>query len=278
MCAPLRTHRLIDNINGEKRMSRLRNKVAIITGGARGMGGATSRLFVAEGAKVVIADVLDDDGGKLAAELGDSALFVHHDVSDEASWHALLEKAIAKFGGVDVLVNNAGVLLFKSIAETSLADFERVIDINLVGTFLGVKIVGAHMIGRRHGSIVNISSVDGMKGANSLSAYNASKWGIRGLTKAAAMEYGHKGVRVNSVHPGGIDTAMGNPYSEARAEANKRYTMVPLQRIGEPSEVAYTSLFLASDEASYLCGAEIAVDGGMLTGQYYVGFPGAPGV
>src|SRR3546814_14267402 len=118
------------------------------------------------------------------------------------------------------------------------------------------------MIGRRHGSIVNISSVDGMKGANSLSAYNASKWGIRGLTKAAAMEYGHKGVRVNSVHPGGIDTAMGNPFSEARAEANKRYTLVPLQRIGEPSEVAYTSLFLALHDASFLVGAEGWKSGG----------------
>ncbi|MGH8443722.1 MAG: SDR family NAD(P)-dependent oxidoreductase [Solimonas sp.] len=259
-------------------MSRLKNKVAIITGGARGMGAATVRLFAAEGAKVVITDVLEEDGSKLAAEIGASALFLKHDVSDEGAWHAVLERAIAAFGGVDILVNNAGVLLFKTIADTSKAEFERIIDINLVGTFLGVKIVGQHMIGRRHGSIVNISSVDGMKSANSISAYSASKWAIRGLTRAAAMEYGHKGVRVNSVHPGGIDTAMGNPYAESRAEVNKRYTMVPLQRVGEPSEVARTSLFLASDDASYLCGAEIAVDGGMLTGQYYVGFPGAPGV
>ncbi|WP_028008868.1 SDR family NAD(P)-dependent oxidoreductase [Solimonas flava] len=259
-------------------MSRLRNKVAIITGGARGMGAATARLFAAEGAKLVISDVLDDDGARLAAELGERALFVHHDVSDENAWHGVLDRAVAAFGGVDVLVNNAGVLLFRTLAETSKADFERVIDINLVGTFLGVKIVGQHMVGRRHGSIVNISSVDGMKGANGLGAYASSKWGIRGLTRVAAMEYGHKGVRVNSVHPGGIDTAMGNPYAEARAEVNKRYAMVPLQRVGEPDEVARTSLFLASDESSYLCGAEIAVDGGMLTGQYYVGFPGAPGV
>lgn len=259
-------------------MSRLRNKVAVVTGGARGMGAATTRLFAAEGAKVVIADVLDEDGAKLAAELGGAALFLHHDVADEGSWHALLEAATTKFGGVDVLVNNAGVLLFRTLAETSKTDFERVVDINLVGSFLGVKIVGQHMVGRRAGSIVNISSVDGMKGANGLGAYCASKWGIRGLTRVAAMEYGHRGVRVNSIHPGGIDTAMGNPYGEARAEVNKRYTMVPLQRVGETEEVARVSLFLASDESSYVCGAEIAVDGGMLTGQYYVGFPGAPGV
>ncbi|HZP12950.1 MAG TPA: SDR family oxidoreductase, partial [Nevskiaceae bacterium] len=136
----------------------------------------------------------------------------------------------------------------------------------------------AHMVGNKRGSIVNISSVDGMKGANGLGAYSASKWGIRGLTKVAAMEFGHKGVRVNSVHPGGIDTAMGNPYAEPKDKVNQRYTMVPLQRVGDPEEVARTSLFLASDDASYLCGAEIAVDGGMVTGQYYVGFPGAPGV
>ncbi|WP_028080185.1 SDR family NAD(P)-dependent oxidoreductase [Solimonas soli] len=259
-------------------MSRLKNKVAIVTGGARGMGAATARLFVAEGARVLISDVLEDDGAKLAAELGDAARFVRHDVSDENAWHATLAQAVDAFGGVDVLVNNAGVLMFKTLAETSKAEFERVIDINLVGCFLGVKIVGQHMLGRRHGSIVNVSSVDGMKGANGLGAYAASKWGIRGLTRVAAMEYGHKGVRVNSIHPGGIDTAMGNPYAEARAELNKRYAMVPLQRVGEPEEVARTSLFLASDESSYLCGAEIAIDGGMLTGQYYVGFPGAPGI
>ncbi|MDP9142916.1 MAG: glucose 1-dehydrogenase [Pseudomonadota bacterium] len=259
-------------------MNRLNGKVAIITGGARGMGAATVKLFAEHGAKVVIADVLDADGAALASNLGANALFVHHDVTDENSWNALIERAHTAFGGIDVLVNNAGVLLFKTIAETSRADFERVININLVGCFLGTKLVGAQMTAKGKGSIVNISSADGMKAANGLGAYCASKWAVRGFSKVAAMEYGHKGVRVNSVHPGGIDTAMGNPYAEAKADVNKRYTMVPMQRVGDPSEVAYTSLFLASDESSYLCGAEIAVDGGMLTGQYYVGFPGAPGV
>ncbi|MDB5978473.1 MAG: family oxidoreductase [Nevskia sp.] len=259
-------------------MARLDGKVAIITGGARGMGGATSRLFAAEGAKVVIADVLDKEGAELAQELKGSAIFQHHDVTDEASWANVVAKAIATFGKVDILVNNAGILLFKTLLDTSKADYERVLGVNLMGAFLGIKAVAPHMIERGNGSIVNVSSVDGMKGANSLGAYSSSKWGLRGLTRVAAMEFGHKGVRVNSIHPGGIDTAMGNPYSENRTEVNKRYTMVPLQRVGDPIEAARTSLFLASDDSSYLCGAEIAVDGGMLTGQYYVGFPGAPGI
>jgi 3alpha(or 20beta)-hydroxysteroid dehydrogenase len=259
-------------------MSRLDGKVAIITGGARGMGAATSRLFAAEGAKLLIADVLDQEGTALAGQLKGSAIFQHHDVSDEASWSSVLAKALATFGKVDILVNNAGVLLFKTLLDTSKADYERVLGINLMGAFLGIKAVAPHMIERGSGSIVNVSSVDGMKGANGLGAYSSSKWGLRGLTRVAAMELGHKGVRVNSIHPGGIDTAMGNPYAESRSEVNKRYTMVPMQRVGDPIEAARTSLFLASDDSSYLCGAEIAVDGGMLTGQYYVGFPGAPGV
>jgi 3alpha(or 20beta)-hydroxysteroid dehydrogenase len=259
-------------------MGRLRDKVAIVTGGARGMGAATARLFVAEGAKVVIADVLEAQGERLALELGECALFQRHDVTDEASWRRLIETTEARWGTIEVLVNNAGVLLFKTIAETSRAEFERVLAVNLVGCFLGTKLVGARMVARRRGAIVNVSSVDGMKAANGLGAYCASKWAVRGFTKVAAMEFGHHGVRVNSVHPGGIDTAMGNPYGEPKAEVNKRYAMVPLQRVGEPEEVARVSLFLACDEASYLNGAEIAVDGGMLCGQYYVGFPGAPGV
>jgi len=259
-------------------MARLQGKVALVTGGARGMGAATARLFVAEGAKVLITDVLDQDGEKLAQELGAAALFMHHDVSDEDSWKAVVAKAESAFGGIDILVNNAGILLFKTIAQTSKAEYERVLGVNLVGTFLGVKVVGEHMAARGRGSIVNISSVDGMKAANSLGAYSSSKWGVRGLTRVAAMEYGHRGVRVNSVHPGGINTVMSNPTAAARADIDKQYSNIPMQRIAEPEEVARVSLFLASDDASYVCGAEVAVDGGMLTGHYYVGMPGAPGV
>jgi len=257
---------------------RLADKVAIITGGARGMGAATSRLFAREGARIAIADLLDEEGEKLASEIGNGALYVHHDVTDAASWSALVEQVERHLGPANVLVNNAGVLLFRTILDTSQEEFERVLRINLVGEFLGIKAVAPGMIARGKGSIVNISSVDGMKGANGLAAYAASKWGVRGLTKVAALELGHRGVRVNSVHPGGIDTVMVNAEKQSREEVSQRFTNVPLQRVGAPEEVAEATLFLASDAASYVCGAEIAVDGGMLTGQYYEGFPGAPGV
>lgn len=258
--------------------TRLHGKVAIITGGARGMGAATVRMFAAQAAKVILTDVLEAEGRALAAELGEHAAFIRHDVSDEAAWQAVLAFAIERFGKVDVLVNNAGILIFRSLLETSKADFERVLSVNLTGTFLGMHTIAPHMIANGRGSIVNISSIDGMKGANSLAAYASSKWGIRGLSKVAAMEFGHRGLRVNSVHPGGIDTVMTNPNGVAREVLDPHYTMVPMQRTGAPEEVAAATLFLASDEASYINGAEIAVDGGLVIGQYYQGFPGAPGV
>lgn len=259
-------------------MNRLAGKVAIITGGARGMGAATCRLFVQEGAKVAVADMLDAEGRTLAAELGDAARFYHHDVTSEASWAGLVEQVQQDLGAVDVLVNNAGVLMFRTLLDTSLADYERVLKVNLVGEFLGIKAVAPGMIERGRGSIINLSSVDGMKGANGLAAYASSKWGVRGLTKVAAMELGHRGVRVNSVHPGGVDTAMGNPGQRSRDEVNQGFANIALQRVGEPAEVAAATLFLASDESSYMVGAEIVVDGGMTAGHYYVGLPGAPGI
>ncbi|AZI34913.1 putative oxidoreductase [Caenibius tardaugens NBRC 16725] len=259
-------------------MGRLSGKVAIVTGGARGMGAATVRLFVAEGARVAITDVLDAEGNALAAELGDAARFYHQDVTSEAGWAEVVKQTEADLGPVDVLVNNAGILMFKSLLATSLEEYERVLRVNLVGEFLGIKAVAPGMIARGKGSIVNVSSVDGMKGANSLGAYASSKWGVRGLTKVAAMELGHRGIRVNSVHPGGVDTAMTNHNNASRETVNERFTNVPLQRVGGPEEVAAASLFLASDDASYMTGAEIVVDGGMTIGVYYEGFPGAPGV
>jgi 3alpha(or 20beta)-hydroxysteroid dehydrogenase len=259
-------------------MGRLAGKVAIITGGARGMGAATSRLFAAEGAKVAIADLLDADGAALAAELGEAARFYHHDVTSEEDWASLIAAVEADLGPIDILVNNAGILLFRTLLETSRADYERVLQVNLVGEFLGIKAVGPAMVARGRGAIVNISSVDGMKGANGLAAYSSSKWGVRGLTRVAALELGHKGIRVNSVHPGGVDTIMTNHDGRSRDAVSERFGNIPLQRVGAPEEVAKATLFLASDDASYLSGAEIAVDGGMMTGQYYEGFPGAPGV
>jgi len=259
-------------------MSRLAGKTAIITGGARGMGAATSRLFAKEGARVAITDVLEDAGARLASELGETTRFYQHDVTSEAGWAALVERAEADLGPIDILVNNAGILLFKSLLQTSLEEYERVLRVNLIGTFLGIKAVAPGMIARGKGAIVNISSVDGMKGANGLGAYASSKWGVRGLTRVAAMELGHQGVRVNSVHPGGINTVMTNHDNSPRDKVDERFRNVPLQRVGGPEEVATATLFLASDEASYMVGAELAVDGGMLVGHYYEGLPGAPGV
>lgn len=259
-------------------MGKLEGKVAIVTGGARGMGAATCRRFVAEGARVAIADVLEAEGAALAAELGAAARFFRLDVTSEENWAEVVAAVEAGLGPVDVLVNNAGILMFKSLLETTKADYERVLGVNLVGEFLGIKAVAPGMIARGNGAIINISSVDGMKGANSLVAYASSKWGVRGLTKVAAMELGHKGIRVNSVHPGGVDTVMSNHTGAPREEVDKGYANVPLQRIGGPEQVAAASAFLASDDASYVHGAEIVVDGGMTVGTYYMGFPGSPGM
>ncbi|GLV30671.1 3-alpha-hydroxysteroid dehydrogenase [Sphingobium sp. TomTYG75] len=255
---------------------RLQDKVAIVTGGARGMGEATIRLFAREGAKVVIADVLEAEGQALAADIGDAAMFQRLDVSDEASWTALVDAVIARHGRIDALVNNAAVVAFGPITELSVADIDRVLGINVKGTMLGLKHVGAKMCAAKRGSIVNISSVDGLRGVNSVSLYSSSKWAVRGFTKSAALEFGHQGVRVNSVHPGGVNTAMGNPQALEGEAKNAGYERVPLQRIGEPEEIAAASLFLCSDEASYICGAELAVDGGWAAGYYHHYLPAAP--
>ena len=260
-------------------MNRLAGKVAIVTGGARGMGAATSRLFASEGARVVIADILDAEGAALAAEIGEPAIFRHHDVADEESWRSLVDETLTCFGALHALINNAGILLMKGLLDIQKQEFEKVLSVNLVGTFLGIKTSAPKIIESGGGAIVNISSVDGMKGANATGAYTASKWGVRGLTKVAAMELGHRGVRVNSIHPGGVNTPMGvRPGVEGQALAKKIYAGIPLGRIGQPEEIARVSLFLASDDASYVCGTEIVVDGGMITGQYYPGLPGAPEV
>lgn len=257
-------------------MGRLSGKVAIVTGAARGMGAATVRLFTQEGARVVIADMLAEAGAELARELGETAYFQRTDISREGDWVALLAATEERFGTPDVLVNNAAVQRFRSILECEADDFRRIIDVNLVGTFLGVKMIGGAMVRRRRGSIVNISSVDGMRGANGYAGYSTSKWGVRGLTKVAAMEFGPRGVRVNSVHPGGVYTDMGNPTDVSVEMIDQGFAMVPLQRTGRAHEIAMASLFLASDEASYVCGAEIAVDGGWTAGIYNGMLSGAP--
>ena len=243
-------------------MARLDGKVAIVTGGAQGQGAAIARQFVTEGAKVYVADVADDLGKALADELGEGARFRHHDVSDEHSWTELVEEVNATFGPVSVLANNVGVLRFGEIATAGLDDVELMWRINQMGVFLGMRAVVPTMAANGGGSIINASSVEGLAGMANCTAYAATKWAIRGMTKCAAMELGPKGIRVNSVHPGMIDTPMTRVHG---GDAAMEYgaSKVPLRRVGTPEDIAPVYVFLASDESSYINGAEIAVDGGV---------------
>lgn len=243
-------------------MARLENKVAIVTGAAMGQGAEIARRFVAEGAKVVIADVAEEQGQALAQELGDAAHFMRHDVSDPESWTTLVDATNERFGPVNVLANNAGILRFGDIERMPADEVELLWRVNQLGTFLGMQAVSRTMRKNGGGSIINASSVEGLAGMPSCTAYAATKWAIRGMTKCAAMELGPKGIRVNSVHPGMIDTPMTRVHG---GDAAMEYgaTKVPLRRVGTPDDIAPVYVFLASDEASYLNGAEIAVDGGV---------------
>jgi 3alpha(or 20beta)-hydroxysteroid dehydrogenase len=253
-------------------MGRLDGKVALITGGARGMGKAHVRHFVAEGARVVFGDVLDDKGTYVAGQLGPQVCrYTHHDVTSEADWAHAVDFTLETFGQLDVLVNNAGILVFATIEDMPLADFKRVLEVNTVGCWLGMKSVIAPMRKAGRGSIVNISSIEGFSGASKLSAYSASKFAIRGMTKSAAQELGQFGIRVNSVHPGAILTSM--TLSSAAAESGKDgeafLKAMPLARFAEPVEVSRMVAFLASDDSSYSTGSEFLVDGGILSGPGY---------
>lgn len=242
--------------------NRLAGKVAIVTGGAQGQGAEIARQFVAQGAKVVIADVADELGAALAAELGENAHFQHHDVSDEDSWTALVTDINERFGPVNVLANNAGILRFAEIERMTKEEYLLLVNVNQLGTFLGMKAVARTMRKNGGGSIINASSVEGLAGMASLTAYTATKFAIRGMTKAAAMELGPKQIRVNSVHPGMIDTPMTRPHGgDAAMEFGA--SRVPLRRVGYPEDIAPLYVFLASDESSYINGAEIAIDGGV---------------
>ncbi len=254
-------------------MGRLDGKVAIVTGAARGQGEAEARLFVAEGAKVVLGDVLDDLGKAVADDLGEHAAYVHMDVSREEDW-AEAVRAAASFGSLNVLVNNAALLRPAAIVDTTLADYLAVISVNQVGCFLGMRSVAEPMKAAGGGSIINVSSIDGLGSKNGLISYSASKFAVRGMTKTAALEFGQFGIRVNSIHPGGINTPMGNPVGDDSINAVFA-TRLPIPRIGEPVEIAYMALFLASDEASYCTGAEFVVDGGWTCGDLEPGLPGS---
>lgn len=246
---------------------RLQGRVALVTGAARGQGEAEARLFVREGASVVVADVLDAEGEAVAKELGTAASYVHLDVTNESDWEAAVAAAVAKFAKLDVLVNNAGIVAMAMLADTTLADYRRVIDVNQIGVFLGMRSVISAMTAAGGGSIVNISSIDGMAGMAGMTSYVASKFAVRGMTKTAALELGPRGIRVNSVHPGLIETPMlhtgAAEIDAGLAQVAKRF---PAGRIGTAEEVAQVSLFLASDESSYCTGTEFVVDGGLMAG------------
>ncbi|MFC4059292.1 glucose 1-dehydrogenase [Planomonospora corallina] len=249
-------------------MGLLDGKVALVTGGARGMGASHVRLLAAEGAQVVFGDVLAEEGKALAEETG--AVFVPQDVTEPGDWERAVATAVETYGRLDVLVNNAGVLKFRRIADMTLEEFGRVIDVNLKGTWLGVKSVIEPMKAAGGGSIVNISSIEGFIGAAGMSAYSASKFGVRGVTKAAARELAPFGIRVNSVHPGAINTGMvRDPEIAAEVDGEAFLKSMVIRRFAKPVEVSHVVAFLASDRSSYCTGSEFTVDGGLLTGAGY---------
>jgi 3alpha(or 20beta)-hydroxysteroid dehydrogenase len=246
---------------------RLAGKVAIVTGAARGIGEATARRFAAEGARVVLADKRDDIGAEVAASIGDAARYASLDVTDEDGWAQAVEDCRAAFGPVDVLVNCAGIIRVLPFAETDRETFQKVVDTNLLGTFLGMRAVVPVMQERGGGSIVNFSSPQGLEGRAGMSAYTASKFAIRGLTKTTAIELGPLGIRVNTVVPGPTRTAMTARKGWTDADYDAAYGLYPMGRMAAAGEIATVCLFLASDEASFCTGADFVVDGGITAGK-----------
>ncbi len=247
-------------------MSSLRNKVVLITGGARGQGAVEGALFSNLGSTVILTDVLDTEGQNIADSL--ECTYLHHDVSDESHWERVVTEIVEQFGQIDVLVNNAGIFQGNRMMQTSVEDFQKIMDVNTLGVFLGMKKVGTVMAKQGSGSIVNISSVAGLMGTFGSFAYSASKWAVRGMTKSAAKELGRRGVRVNSVHPGYIDTDMlsqVHDFHDDSDRTNKLLQVVPLGRVAAPEEVGNVVVFLASDESGYCTGQEFTVDGGIFS-------------
>lgn len=254
----------------------LDGKTAIVTGAARGIGRAIVQDFINAGIKhVVCTDVLGDllEDIQNTPQLSTQIL----DVREASQWSELVASVVDSQGSVDILVNNAGILVFGTIEETKPDDFRRLLDVNVTGTFLGMQTVIPVMKASGGGAIVNTSSASGMLPSNFVGAYAASKYAVRGLTRAAALEAGLHGIRVNSVHPGGVNTPMTNPANQPQAEIDKAYAFVPLQRGSTAMEIAHGVTYLASDAASYCNGTELVIDGGMTAGVYFPGLPGSPG-
>ena len=241
-------------------MGRLDNKVAIVTGAAQGMGAAHAKRFIEEGAKVVLTDLNEEKGNAFAAELGENAIFVKHNVANEEDWATVIQKAEEAFGPVNILVNNAGISVNKSLMDFTLEEYRRIVDINQVSVFLGMKAVVPSMKKVSNGSIVNISSMNGLV-AGAI-GYTDTKFAVRGMTKAASIELAGQGIRVNSVHPGVIATPMIQQ-ADAKDVIEEFAKFIPLKRVAQPEEVSNIVLFLASDESSYSTGSEFIVDGGL---------------
>ncbi|MCX4725924.1 SDR family NAD(P)-dependent oxidoreductase [Streptomyces sp. NBC_01306] len=256
-------------------MGKLDGRVIVITGAARGQGEQEARLFVAEGAKVLLGDVLDEQGAALAKELGESAAYVRLDVTREADWSAAVEAAKETFGKIDGLVNNAGILRFNELVTTPLDEFQQVVQVNQVGAFLGIRTVAPEIEAAGGGTIVNTASYTALTGMAFVGSYAATKAAIVGLTRVAAMELAAKGIRVNAMCPGAIDTPMSNPAqldpdadpAESSAALDELYRkLVPLGRVGRPEEVARLALFLSGEDSSYITGQPFVIDGGWLAG------------
>jgi cyclopentanol dehydrogenase len=244
---------------------RLENKVALISGGARGMGATEAKLFAREGAKIVIGDILEAEGRQTEAEINESGgecVFVRLDVTVESQWEQAVATAVTRFDKLDILVNNAGIFRRLRVEETSEESWDQVMDVNAKGVFLGTKAAIAEMRKAGGGSIVNISSIAGLVGSPYASAYNASKGAVRLLTKATAIQYARDGIRANSIHPGVIETLMTRDVINDEAFREIRLATNPIPRLGQPEDVAFGALYLASDEASFVTGSELVIDGG----------------
>ncbi len=244
---------------------RLNNKAVLISGGARGMGSVEAKLFCSEGASVIIGDILEDEGRKIEAEINESGgvcIFVRLDVTSEEDWDSAVNLAVERFGKLDILINNAGIFPMESIEETTVESWDKVMDVNAKGVFLGTKAAIPAMRTSGGGSIINLSSIAGLVGSAYSASYNATKGAVRLLTKSTAIQYAKDGIRANSIHPGLVDTLMASELLSDPDLQVKRLASTPMGRTGTAEEIAYGALFLASDESSFMTGSELVIDGG----------------